>query len=36
MQDRIVDLGVNHEGYDTYLVYMEIKGFVSTYNENGN
>jgi hypothetical protein len=31
------DLGVNYEGYDTYLVYMEIKGgsLSATYNENG-
>jgi hypothetical protein len=27
-QDSFIayDLGVNYEGYDTYLVYMEIKG----------
>jgi hypothetical protein len=39
LQDSFIayDLGVNYEGYDTYLVYMEIKGgsFVATYNENG-
>jgi hypothetical protein len=30
------DLGKNYEGYETYLVYMEIKGSLSaTYNENG-
>jgi hypothetical protein len=28
LQDSFIayDLGVNYEGYDTYLVYMEIKG----------
>jgi hypothetical protein len=31
------DLGKNYEGYETYLVYMEIKGgsLSATYNENG-
>jgi hypothetical protein len=39
LQDSFIayDLGVNYEGYDTYLVYMEIKGgsLSATYNENG-
>jgi hypothetical protein len=39
VQDSFIayDLGVNYEGYDTYLVYMEIKGgsLSATYNENG-
>lgn len=31
------DLGKNYEGYDSYLVVMEIKGgsLSATYNENG-
>ena len=31
------DLGTNYEGYETYLVVMEIKGgsLSATYNENG-
>jgi hypothetical protein len=31
------DLGKTYEGYETYLVYMEIKGgsLSATYNENG-
>jgi hypothetical protein len=39
LQDSFIayDLGVNYEGYDTYLVYMEIKGssLSATYNEKG-
>ena len=39
LQDSFIayDLGVNYEGYDTYLVYMEIEGgsLSATYNENG-
>jgi hypothetical protein len=31
------DLGKNYEGYETYLVYMEVKGgtLAATYNEKG-
>lgn len=31
------DLGKNYEGYETYLVYMEVQGgtLAATYNENG-
>jgi hypothetical protein len=37
LQDSFIayDLGVNYEGYDTYLVYMEIKGPCLLPNENG-
>lgn len=39
LQDTFIayDLGKNYEGYDTYLVYMEVKGgtLTATYNENG-
>ncbi|WP_016989834.1 hypothetical protein [Flavobacterium sp. ACAM 123] len=39
LQDNFIayDLGVNYEGYETYLVYMEIKGgsLAATYNEKG-
>jgi hypothetical protein len=29
------DLGKNYEGYETYLVYMEMRFFIRYYNENG-
>ena len=39
LEDNFIayDLGKNYEGYETYLVYMEIKGgsLSATYNENG-
>lgn len=39
LQDNFIayDLGKNYEGYDTYLVYMEIKGgsLAATYDEKG-
>ncbi|UFH35467.1 hypothetical protein [Flavobacterium acetivorans] len=39
LQDRFIayDLGKNLEGYETYLVYMEIKGgtLTATYDEKG-
>jgi hypothetical protein len=38
LQDSFIayDLGVNYEGYDTYLVYGNKGGSLSaTYNENG-
>jgi hypothetical protein len=39
LQDSFIayDLGKNYEGYETYLVYMEVKGgtLTATYNENG-
>jgi len=39
LQDSFIayDLGKNYEGFDTYLVVMEIKGgsLSATYNENG-
>jgi hypothetical protein len=39
LEDNFIayDLGKNHQGYETYLVYMEIKGgsLAATYNEKG-
>ncbi|MEZ7498834.1 hypothetical protein QO200_08785 [Flavobacterium sp. Arc3] len=39
LEDNFIayDLGKNYEGYETYLVYMELKGgtLSATYNENG-
>ncbi|MEZ7498835.1 hypothetical protein QO200_08790 [Flavobacterium sp. Arc3] len=39
LEDNFIayDLGKNYEGYETYLVYIEIKGgsLSATYNENG-
>lgn len=39
LEDNFIayDLGINYEGYETYLVYMEVKGgtLSATYNENG-
>lgn len=39
LQDNFIayDLGKNYEGYETYLVYMEVTGgtLTATYNENG-